>query len=66
MNPVNEKINKLKFLRFKHLTELFEVNRKTIYRWIDAGQFPKPIRITQRTVLFDAEKVLRCLEERQG
>lgn len=66
MNPVSEKFSKLKFLRYSHLTELFGVNRKTIYRWIDAGHFPRPIRITARTVRFDAEQVLRYLRKFQG
>ncbi|HAI13011.1 MAG TPA: AlpA family phage regulatory protein [Phycisphaerales bacterium] len=66
MNSVSERISKLKLLTYKHLTEMFGVDRKTIYRWVDAGRLPQPIRITARTVRFDAEQVLRCLKDHQG
>lgn len=66
MHQVSEQISKLKLLTYKHLTEIFGVDRKTIYRWIDAGKFPQPIRITARTVRFDAEQVLIYLKKHQG
>ena len=66
MSLASNDFGNLNLLTYKHLTQMFGVDRKTIYRWIDAGKFPQPIRITARTVRFDAEQVLIYLKKHQG
>ena len=37
-------------LKVKEVCQRYGVARSTIYRWIDAGLFPKPLRIGEDTV----------------
>jgi prophage regulatory protein len=41
------------------------ISLSTLYRWIDAGQFPKPFRLQDRTIAWDAEQIDRWLDQRQ-
>ena len=40
-----------------------DVNRVTLFRWIRAGQFPPPIKISNRN-FWDAERVCQAIQER--
>jgi excisionase family DNA binding protein len=66
MSLASNDFGDLNLLTYKHLTQKLGVDRKTIYRMVDSGRLPRPIRITARTVRFDAEQVLRYLRKFQG
>ncbi len=40
-----------------------DVNRVTLFRWIRSGQFPAPIKISNRN-FWDAEEVIETIQER--
>ena len=40
----------MKILRLKQVTEKVGVGKTTIYRWINANQFPKPINLSSSSV----------------
>ena len=40
----------MKILRLKQVTEKVGVGKTTIYRWINANQFPKPINLSSTSV----------------
>ncbi len=66
MTQISDTLKNLKLLTYKNLSEIFGVTRKTIYRWIQMGRLPQPMRITARTVRFDAEQVLLYMRKWQG
>ncbi|OIN83707.1 helix-turn-helix transcriptional regulator [Francisella sp. TX07-6608] len=40
----------MKILRLKQVVEMTETSKTTIYRWINANQFPKPINLSHASV----------------
>ena len=44
------KDSKVPCLSRKDVAERYRVNVSTVWRWVDAGVFPKPIRISGRVV----------------
>jgi predicted DNA-binding transcriptional regulator AlpA len=40
------------------------VCRQTIYRWIEAGEFPRPVRLGQARIAFRCEDVETWITER--
>lgn len=43
---------------------ILPVSRTTLWRWIDHGEFPKPLRLGERRVGFRESDVHRWLAER--
>ena len=41
-----------KILRLKNVTEVTSMSRSTIYRLMEQGKFPKPVKLSQRIVGF--------------
>jgi prophage regulatory protein len=39
-------------LRLKQVVQLTNISRATIWRWVKAGNFPKPMKITNRVVVW--------------
>ncbi|MCI4400265.1 MAG: AlpA family phage regulatory protein [Campylobacteraceae bacterium] len=39
-------------LRLKQVVQLTNISRATIWRWVKAGSFPKPMKITNRVVVW--------------
>lgn len=48
------------------LAERYGVHRATIWRWAQAGHFPKPIQITPGTTRWKLEEVERHDREREA
>ncbi|ABK88926.1 AlpA family transcriptional regulator [Francisella tularensis subsp. novicida] len=40
----------MKILRLKQVVEMTGTSKTTIYRWINANQFPKPINLSHASV----------------
>lgn len=53
-----------KLLSPKAVCERTSLSRSTLDRLVAAGLFPKPIRITDRRLAYDATSVSRWLEEK--
>jgi predicted DNA-binding transcriptional regulator AlpA len=55
-----------RYLRFKELTELglAPKSRSTLTRWCEEGTFPKPIKLTERTIVWSVEELAQMLAER--
>ena len=48
------------------ITGMLNISRFTLKRMIDAGGFPEPLRLTKRTLRWDADAVEAWLQERQA
>lgn len=50
------------YLRVADVAELLSVNRRTVWRWVDEGRLPSPIRLTARTVRWPASELQSYLD----
>ena len=49
----------IQMLNLVEVTDRLKITRTTVYRWIESGKFPKPIKLsetTNRWLLSDIEK----------
>ena len=53
-----------KILRLKNVTEVTSMSRSTIYRLMEQGKFPKPIKLSQRIIGFLEEDIDQWIQER--
>lgn len=59
----------IQFLTPKAVCSKIGLSRATLDRLVAAGNFPKPIRLTERRLVFNAAKVtdwMQAQEEREG
>ena len=54
----------MKFYRVNDLVPLTGLSRSTIYRLVDKGDFPKPIKLSPRIIGWEEEAVLRWKEDK--
>jgi len=54
----------MKFYRVNDLVPLTGLSRSTIYRLVDKGDFPKPIKLSARIIGWEEEAVLRWKEDK--
>lgn len=40
------------YLKPDDVAEMFRVSKRTIHRWVAAGTFPKPVRVTHKTAIW--------------
>jgi prophage regulatory protein len=52
------------FLRGKDVTRVTGLSRSMRYRLIDLGEFPQPIKISERCVAWSAAEIERWQQER--
>ena len=50
-------MSKLKFLRVNQLSHDLSMGKSTIWAWVKAGKFPKPIKISPRMTVWSAADV---------
>lgn len=50
----------------QELEKLFKVSTATIYRWIKAGRFPKPVQLGANLVRWKASDIEAWMEEREA
>jgi len=58
----------MEYLSDRQLSERFGVHRVTVWRWVSAGQFPQPVRLSEgctRWRLADVEAWERARPEAQ-
>ena len=53
-----------RLLRVKDTAKLIGVSRSTVYRMVDDGQFPQPIRIGTRASRWRLSEVMQWMESR--
>ncbi len=55
-----------KYLRVNEVAKFLSVSRATIYRWIHSNSnFPKPIKLGERSTVFDFDEVKTFVEDRR-
>jgi prophage regulatory protein len=54
----------MKILRVVDLMGLFGVSRSTVWRWSNAPDFPRKLRLGENTVAWFASEVLEWMESR--
>ena len=54
----------MKFYRVNDLVPLTGLSRLTIFRLVDKGEFPKPIKLSTRIVGWEQEALLRWKEDK--
>jgi prophage regulatory protein len=54
----------VKLVRAKEIADAKSVSVSTVWRWVQAGILPKPVRLTQRTTVWNADEVDAALEKR--
>jgi len=47
----------VQFIRIRRVLEMIGVSRTTLWRMVQAGTFPRPVRITERNRGYDLETV---------
>ena len=55
-----------RFLRLPEVLNLVGVTRSTLYRWMDAGTFPKQIHLGPRTIVWNEREVVQWMEDRMA
>lgn len=45
---------------------LIPVSPATLWRWVKAGKFPEPIRLSERVTAWEASKVSAWIEQASG
>ena len=48
----------------KEVARIVNVSESTIYRWVNAGEFPPPYKLVEHT-FFSREEVLAFIEEKK-
>lgn len=49
-------------LKIKQVLELVPVGKTTLYKMIDAGKFPRPIRLSERAVAWRKSDILQWID----
>ena len=55
-----------RFLRLPEVLNLVGVTRSTLYRWMDAGTFPKQISVGGNTVVWVESDITNWMDQRIG
>ncbi len=50
-------------LTVQHLSSIYCVSRRTIWRWVAQGKLPRPVAVTRRTRRWIADEIHAHLEE---
>ena len=54
----------LRFMRMREVIEMLGVRRATIYRWMDAGDFPRSIALGGNSIAWSEKSVQEWMESR--
>ena len=52
----------LRFMRMREVIEMVGVSRATIYRWMDAGDFPRSIALGGNSIAWSEKSVKEWME----
>lgn len=53
------------FLRLKDVLKIIPVARSTWLRGVESGRFPKPVKLTERTIAWGAAEIYELVEKLQ-
>jgi prophage regulatory protein len=53
-----------KFYRLNHLKQLLPVSGSSIWGWVKAGKFPKPIKLSENCTAWKASEVDAWIQDR--
>lgn len=56
----------MKYIRAKTIAEDKGVSVSTVWRWVQAGILPKPIKLTNRTTVWRADDIDAAIEKLAG
>jgi prophage regulatory protein len=56
--------NNIKILKLPEVKDITALSRSSIYLWIQKGTFPKPIKLSGRSVGWLEHEILEWLEKR--
>ncbi|WP_374763257.1 helix-turn-helix transcriptional regulator [Yunchengibacter salinarum] len=56
----------MQYLSDLQLADRFGVNRATVWRWVQAGHFPRPVKLTEGCTRWRAADVERWEADRAG
>lgn len=45
------------FRRLRHITATYQVSPSTIWAWVKAGKFPKPVKLAENTTAWNAAEI---------
>ena len=53
----------MKYVRAKQIAKDKDISVSTVWRWVQAGLLPKPIKLTNRTTVWRSEEVDAAIEK---
>jgi prophage regulatory protein len=53
----------MKYLRVKSVAQQLDVSESTIWRFVQQGVLPKPIKLTARTTVWRADEIDAAIEK---
>ena len=53
-------------VRMGELLRRLQISRATVYRWVDGGKFPRPVRLGERTIGWRESALSAWLSEREA
>lgn len=60
----NQVSNSIKFYRLSYLTKSLDVSGSSIWAWVKAGSFPKPIKLSANCTAWNAADVEKWAADR--
>jgi prophage regulatory protein len=55
-----------RIVRMDELLRRLQISRATVYRWLDEGRFPRPVRLGERTIGWRESSLSGWLAEREA
>jgi prophage regulatory protein len=56
----------MQLLNLKDVRSITKLGRTTIYRWMDQGKFPKPIKLSDASIRWRESDLERWIAERES
>ena len=51
------------YIRVKKVAEAIGISQSSVWRWVQAGILPKPIKLSKRTTVWRADEVDAAIEK---
>ena len=55
-----------RIVRMEELLRRLQISRATVYRWLDEGRFPRPVRLGERTIGWKESSLAGWLADREA
>lgn len=49
-------------MNYDDIKEYIGIHKRTIQKWVAAGEFPRPIKLSTKCVIFDKRDIVNWLE----